>query len=77
MITNKDGKEIRLIKLEDLCKFCMCNNHDAHKIKNAPHRGSHYISTCTNNTEVNDGYTECETCRVWTDLQSVFITNVC
>jgi len=77
MITDKNGKEIRLITLEDLCRYCICNQRDAHKIENAPNRGSNFIGTCTNKTEVNDGYTECETCRIWTGLQSVFLTNIC
>lgn len=76
MITNKDGKEIRLITLENLCKFCMCNNHDAHKIENKPYRGSHFIGTCTNKVDDCDGYTESETCPIWTSLQSIFCTNV-
>jgi hypothetical protein len=76
MITNKDNKELKLITLEELCKFCMANKHDAHKIDNAPYRGSHYISSCTNKTDVNDGFTECETCRIWTNLQDIFVTNI-
>lgn len=54
----------------------MCNKRDAFEIKNTPFRGSHYISTCTNNTERNDGYTECETCGLWSSLVSIFCTNV-
>ena len=79
MITNKDNKEIRLIKFEDLCKFCMCNGQDAHKIDNAPRRkdGSWYIGTCTNKADGCDGFTQCETCPIWNGLQSVFLTNVC
>jgi hypothetical protein len=78
MIKNKDGKEIRLIKFEDLCKHCMCNEHDAHKVKNAPIRkdGSWYIGTCSNNADGCDGYTQCETCPIWCGLKSVFVTNV-
>lgn len=77
MITNKDGKEIRFITFEDLCKSCMCNKFDAHKIE-APIRkdGSWYIGTCTNKADGCDGYTQCETCPIWNRLKKVIVTNV-
>ena len=78
MITNKDGKELRLIKIEDLCKHCMCNGHDAHKIENAPTRndGSWYIGTCSNMADGCDGFTESETCPIWTGLKDIIVLNV-
>lgn len=80
MITNKDGEEIRLITLESLCRYCSCNNQDAHKliwddnIKLPERKG--YISTCSNQAKGCDGFTLCTTCPIWNMLQSIFCTNV-
>jgi hypothetical protein len=79
MITNKEGKEIRLIQLEQLCKHCMCNQQDAHKIiwDNIPtvklSRG--FVGTCTNKAEGCDGYTLCDTCPIWSSLETVICLN--
>ncbi|MCK9574725.1 MAG: hypothetical protein WC979_03285 [Candidatus Pacearchaeota archaeon] len=80
MITNKDGQEIRLITIADLCRFCMNNGHDSHKIvwddTIAIPRRRGYVGTCANKAPGCDGFTHAETCPIWTSLQNVICLNV-
>lgn len=72
MITNKDGKEIRLITLSDLCRYCMCNTHK-HDLQNSPRFQS---QICSNKVDESDGFTLNEKCPIWTNLQNVILLNV-
>jgi len=68
MLTDKEGNEIRYIKLKDLCRLCTCNKYK----RPDDYKGQSLFSqVCSNKAPSSNGLTLNDKCPIWRTLPEI------